>query len=63
IDAAKVEQWLNEEVVKLKNGNHPLSATDLDAAAAILKQLALAERFERFLTLPAYGLLLQRERG
>ena len=25
--------------------------------------LALAEQFERFLTLPAYGLLLQRERG
>ena len=63
IDAAKVEQWLNEEVVKLKDGDHPLSATDLDAAAEILKQLALAERFERFLTLPAYGLLLQRERG
>ena len=63
IDAAKVEQWLNEEVLKLKAGNHPLSATDLDAAADILKQLALAERFERFLTLPAYGLLLQRERG
>jgi len=63
IDAAKVEQWLGEELLKLKTGNHPLSAADLDAAAEILKQLALAERFERFLTLPAYGLLLQRERG
>ena len=63
IDAAKVEQWLGEELLKLKTGNHPLSAADLDAAADILKQLALAERFERFLTLPAYGLLLQRERG
>ena len=63
IDAAKVEQWLGEELLKLKTGNHPLSAADLDAAAEILQQLALAERFERFLTLPAYGLLLQRERG
>ncbi|MFO1495114.1 MAG: malate synthase A [Lysobacterales bacterium] len=63
IDAAKVEQWLKEEVLKLKAGNHPLSNADLDAAADILQQLALAERFERFLTLPAYGLLLQRERG
>ncbi len=63
IDAPKIEQWLNEEVLKLKSGNHLLSAKDLDAAADILQQLALAERFERFLTLPAYGLLLQRERG
>lgn len=63
IDAAKVEQWLNEELLKLKSVSQTLSATDLDAAADILKQLALAEQFERFLTFPAYGLLLQRERG
>ena len=63
IDAAKVEQWLGEELLKLKTGNHPLSAADLDAAAEILAPLALAARFERFLTLPACGLLLQRERG
>jgi malate synthase len=65
IDSALVEHWLGEELIKLKSGDNPLNfaPADLDQAAQLLRQLALAEHFERFLTLPAYGLLLQRERG
>jgi len=65
IDATLVEHWLGEELAKLKSGNNPLNFadSDLDQAAVLLKDLALSDQFERFLTLPAYGLLLQRERG
>ena len=65
IDAALVEHWLGEELAKLEAGDNPLlfATVDLASAAQLLKDLALAENFERFLTLPAYGLLLQRERG
>lgn len=63
VDAAMVEQWLGEELVKLQSSSGSALAAELPAAAEVLKRLALADRFERFLTLPAYGLLLEKERG
>ena len=64
-DRALLEHWLGEELAKLQGGANPLKLSDRDLAdaARLLGEMALAERFERFLTLPAYGLLLERERG
>jgi malate synthase len=63
VDAGMVEQWLGEELVKLQASLGGAVAAELTTAAAVLKRLVLADRFERFLTLPAYELLLARERG
>mgnify|MGYP002783562476 CR=1 FL=1 len=58
-----VERLLQDELIKLQSNASQPSAADFAAAAGLLREMALGATFERFLTLPAYGLLLQRERG
>lgn len=63
IDRDLVEQALGDELSKLQAGANPLrlAAADLEEAAELVRELIFAERFEPFLTLPAYRRLLARE--
>jgi malate synthase len=63
VTASLVERLLQDELAKLQSNASQPSAADYAAAAELLRDMALGDAFERFLTLPAYGLLLQRERG
>jgi malate synthase len=63
IDGALIDALMAEELAKILGGANPLKLpeADLREAADILGQLIHAERFETFLTLPAYAALTRRE--
>jgi malate synthase len=56
IDDALVERLLEEELTKIKNtvGEEHYGAGCYGEAAALLRELVLADEFTEFLTLPAY---------
>ena len=56
IDGALVERLLEEELAKIKDtvGQDRYAAGRYGDAAALLRELVLADEFTEFLTLPAY---------
>ena len=56
IDAALIERLLDEEMAKIAQtvGEERFAAGRYTEAAALLRDLVLADEFVEFLTLPAY---------
>jgi malate synthase len=56
IDGALIERLLEEELARIKDsvGQAGYRAGRYDDAAALVRELVLADEFTEFLTLPAY---------
>ena len=62
IDGALVERLLEEELARIRGsvGEERYRAGRYAAAAALLRELVLADEFTEFLTLPAYQQVITR---